>query len=124
MSSMFRYCPNITKLDLSCFDTSLINRMNNMFNNCQKLNDLNVSSFDASSVVDMGHMFSRCLTLTQIDFTNFDTSSVENFLGMFIGSSFYSLNLKNFNMCSALNKVELYINDLFKLYRKKRLFVD
>ncbi|PHU38057.1 InlB B-repeat-containing protein, partial [Agathobacter ruminis] len=57
---MFWDCSNLTKLDLSSFDTSNVTDMSYMFYNCSKLVDLNDSSFDMSNVTNDTFIFSGC----------------------------------------------------------------
>ena len=66
MHEMFKYCRNLTTLDLSSFDTSAVNFMAGMFDNCDRLTTLDLSSFDTSAVTNMGFMFYNCNNLTTI----------------------------------------------------------
>lgn len=65
MECMFMDCPNITELDLSHFETSLVTSMNNMFYGFPGTT-LDLSTFDTSNVTDMGFMFGRSENLTTI----------------------------------------------------------
>ena len=85
MASMFQNCSNITTLDLSSFDTSLVEDMGWIFYGCSTLTTLDISSFDTSNVTDMDRMFSGCGSLISIDVTNFNTSQVTDMYGMFDG---------------------------------------
>ena len=54
---MFQSCKNLTSLDLSFMDTSLVLNMNYMFNNCPKLQYLNIPNFDTASVTKATTIF-------------------------------------------------------------------
>ena len=54
---MFSGCKNITEIDFSNFDTSLVTSMNSMFSHCSSLIKLNLSNFNTSLVSSMYSMF-------------------------------------------------------------------
>ena len=83
MDSMFRYCNNLTSLDVSGFDTSKVTDMSYMFSDCSKLTSLDLSGFDTSRVTTMGSMFYYCTSLTSLNLSGFDTSSVTDMSDMF-----------------------------------------
>ncbi|MBQ4206999.1 MAG: BspA family leucine-rich repeat surface protein, partial [Clostridia bacterium] len=58
MYEMFYGCSGLKSLDLSKFNTSLVNDMNNMFYGCENLESLDLSNFDTSLVTNMNNMFS------------------------------------------------------------------
>ena len=75
---------NGTELDVSKFDTSNVQDMNNMFATCQSLKTLDVSNFNTSNVKDMNYMFYYCKELTSLgDISNFNTSNVKDMKRMF-----------------------------------------
>ena len=47
---MFCYLTNITEVDLSKFNTSMVITMSNMFKNCHNLTKINFGNIDTSSV--------------------------------------------------------------------------
>ena len=61
MKSTFDSCYQLTKLNLSNFDTSKVKDMKGMFFDCQNLKDLDLSSFKTKHVLlnDMKGMFMR-----------------------------------------------------------------
>lgn len=83
MDSMFRYCNNLTSLDLSGFNTSNVTNMSYIFSYCYALTSLDVSGFDTSKVTTMSGMFSDCQALTSLDLSGFDTSKVTTMGNMF-----------------------------------------
>ena len=57
----------LTSLDLSNFDTSKVNSMNQMFSEMANLNFLDVSSFNTQNVRNMNKMFYKCENLREVD---------------------------------------------------------
>ena len=99
---MFYNLTNITKIDVSNFDTSHVTSTMTMFTRCSLLTTLDISNFNLSSVTSMEAMFFGCYSLTSLNFGNLDTSSVTSFYGMFNGcSSLKTLDLSSFTTSSA-----------------------
>ena len=76
MSDMFRWCTELTSLDLSQFYTGSVTTMNNMFASCGELESLDLLSFDISKVENTRDMFSSCSKLKSI-YCNGDWSTSE-----------------------------------------------
>lgn len=98
MYDMFSNTHNLISLDLSNFDTRNVTIMKDMFYNTYKLKTVNLSSFDTQNVTDMRGMFKDSRMLQSLDLSNFDTSKVTSMTEMFSGASaLVSLDLSNFN---------------------------
>ena len=98
MESMFAYCNNLTKLDLSNFNTQNVEDMQSMFEECSALNELNVSSFNTQNVTNMDWMFHNCKKLTDIDVSRFNTPNVTRMKAMFYNCiNITELNLAKFD---------------------------
>ena len=96
--NMFRSCSNITEINMSYFDTSLVTNMYCMFQWCSSLTLLDLTNFNTSLVQDMYGMFYSCSSLTSLDLSYFNTSLVTSMLFMFHScSKLTSLNLSHFN---------------------------
>ena len=109
MNFMFYGCKNLISLNLSNFDTRLVNRMEYMFSGCSKLNILDLSNFNTSLVVDVCGVFNGCSNLNSLDLSNFNTSKVTNMSRMFNGcSNLYSLDLANFNTSKVTNMSRMF----------------
>jgi len=93
-SYLFYDCSNLTKINLSSFDTKKITNMSSMFKGCSNLTNINLSSFDTKNVTNMSYMFYDCSNLTKIDLSSFDTKNVTNMSYMFYD-------------CSNLTKIDL-----------------
>lgn len=83
MSGMFYDCSSLTRIDLSGFDTSKVTGMSCMFTNCCKITSLDLSSFDTSNVTSMSWMFYKCLTLSNLVIDGFCTTNVTDMGNMF-----------------------------------------
>jgi len=94
---------NVTKLDLSQFDTSNVKTMADMFFGCN-LSSFDLSSFNTSNVTDMYSMFEWCQRLTTLDLSHFDTSNVTNMARMFLGClNLKTLDISNFSTDSIVS---------------------
>ena len=84
---MFCRLYNITKVDVSKFDTSQVKNMAAMFSYNILLVSLNLNSFNTSSVTDMHEMFYHCYSLKILDLSNFQTNSYISKTNMFSNCS-------------------------------------
>ena len=106
---MFRECKNITEMNLSNFNTTLVTTMDNMFEGCSSLTSVDLTNFNTKLVKTMIFMFSRCSSLTTLDLSFFDTSSVTAMDSMFSHcSSLTSLNISNFNTSSVISMDSMF----------------
>ena len=134
-ASMFSGCTNITEINLSNFNTSLVEEMSYMFNNCSSLTSLDLSNFNTSLVADMFGIFSGCSSLISIDLSNFNTTSVFDMGSMFSNcSSLIFLDLSNFNTsyvslmdymfygCSSLTSLDLSNFNVSLVYLMEYMF--
>ena len=80
---MFLNMENITKIDLSKFNSSAITYMGYMFYGCISLISLNLDNLDTSLVKYMNHMFYNCKSLKSLDLSNLNTSSLIDMYCMF-----------------------------------------
>jgi surface protein len=102
MAGMFYSCSSIVSINLDNFVTSSVTTMHGMFNGCYKLTSLNLNSFDTSSVTDMHGLFSSCSSITSFELNNFNTSLVEEMTVLFNNcTSLKSLDLGNFDTSSV-----------------------
>ena len=101
MDYMFSKCFKLANLNVSKFNTSKVENMENMFLQCKVLPSIDLSHFDTSKVTNFQFMFSQCEALTELDLSSFDTSNVtnvNNFSGMF-------------NRCENIETI--YVSDKF-----------
>ena len=95
--NLFQGCLNITEIDLSKFNTSLVNNTEHMFSGCFSLTSLDLSNINTDKVTTMSYMFSGCFSLTSLDLSNINTDKVTTMSYMFSGcSSLTSLDLSVF----------------------------
>ena len=97
---MFASLTNITEIDLSSFDTSLVTDMAYMFYNCIYLKSIIfASNINTGRLKFMNSTFSCCYSLESLDISKFDLSKVEYMGGMFYGChSLESLDLSGKDM--------------------------
>ena len=132
---MFHCLSNITKIDLSKFDTSKVEDMQSMFDGCSSLKSLNLNGLNTSSVINMSYMFISCTSLISLNLNGFDTSSVTSMYFMFHGcNSLISLNLNSFNTplvkdfddmfagCSSLIALEISNFQTYSNSTKREMF--
>ena len=111
MRGMFYYCTEITKIDLTKFDTSSVNDMTQMFESCISLNSLNVSNLDTSKVISFYQMFSGCTSLISLNLESFTNPSATTLAGMFSGcKNLEYINIKNFEEKQNLNIDNMFYN--------------
>ena len=108
-NDLFSDCGNITKIDLSNFDSQKVTDMNHMFLKCFSLININFSNFNTQNVTNMIGMFCDCKSLKSLDLSSFNTENVIN-----MGYMFYECNsLKSINLSSFNTQNVKYITNLF-----------
>ena len=75
-ANMFRYLTNITKADLSKFDSSKVETMYCMFYGCSSLQSIDLSNLKTPLLTNIRSMFNSCRSLISLDFSSFDTSLI------------------------------------------------
>ena len=111
MFGMFSGMSNLTKLDVTHFDTSKVTDMFGMFSGMSNLISLDVTHFDTSNVTDMSAMFSGMSKLTNLDVTHFDTSNVKKMNSMFEGmSNLTNLDVTKFDTSKVTNMAAMFSN--------------
>jgi surface protein len=95
---LFSVCENITHIDFTNFNTSLMTDFSYMFFRCYNLKYINLSSFDTSKMTNMKYMFYGCQNLKEINLKSFDTTNVVDATGLFGNcKTFVNLDISNFN---------------------------
>ena len=109
---LFSGCKSLLSLNLYNFNTSLVKNMSQMFYECNSLIYLNISNFNSKSVTSMKYMFSNCNSLKSLELSsNFDASSVTDMEYMFSNcDSLTSLNLHFFKTSSAKTMNNMFTN--------------
>ena len=109
--NMFKGCDSILSIDLSNFNSSLINNSKSMFSSCSSLKSINFTNFNVSKIKDMSGMFSDCISLKEINVTLFDTSNVNNMSSMFSGCKILeTLNISNFKTNELISMDSMFSN--------------
>ena len=78
MKSMFSYCTNLTSLDLSFFDVSLVTDISYMFKNCDNLKYLNLPNFYPLNISSINQMFYGCSSLSYFNLKSFKINNLPN----------------------------------------------
>ena len=101
---MFEGCSDITEIDLSNFNTSIVVNMQAMFYGCSSLISLNLSNFDTSKVNNMNWMFKECSSLTSLNLSNFYTPKLNWMNNMFTNcTNLEYINMINFKDSSLIS---------------------
>jgi len=109
MSKMFYCCNNLENINLSSFDTKNVTNMSNMFSFCSYLKNINLSFFDTKNVTNMSNMFYYCSDLMNIDLSYFDTNKVTNMSNMFSGCyNLTSIDLSYFDTKNVTDMREMF----------------
>lgn len=106
---MFSMCTALESLDVSFFDTSGVQNVQQMFYDCVSLNDLDVSSWDTSQMSICGGMFYNCNSLTELDLSGWDLSAATDLSQMFYHcSSLTSLGVETLAVPANADTTEMY----------------
>ena len=68
---MFDEYLNVTKLDITRFNTSSVRDMSDMFSGCNCLTSLDLSIINIRSVTNMNNLLDKCIGLTFLDLSGF-----------------------------------------------------
>ena len=108
---MFYNCISLISLNLSNFDTSKALYIDHMFNECNSLIYLDISNFNTSSSVLIHNIFRNCYNLKSLDITHFQTSQIDDMNGMFENCySLEYLELGNLNTSLVINMSNMFYN--------------
>ena len=109
---MFENCENLVDLKLpKNFITSKVTNIINMFKGCKSLTSLDLSSWDTSNIEDMDDLFVDC-GIRIIDLSNWDFSNLniqtQKFGWMFRNANCETIILPNIKKYKDLNKCAFY----------------
>ena len=106
---MFKSVNQISRIDLSNFDTTNVISMLMMFQNCQFLEYVNMTGVKASLVTNMESMFENCENIKSLDLSSFQTSSATNMKKMFSNcAKLEYLDISNFVTTSVTDMTEMF----------------
>lgn len=80
--AMFSYCA-IEQLDLNNWKTSNFVNVYSMFSFCHNLKKLDISTWDVSKVTDARSLFHECSLLKELDLSSWEVQKVTSFGGIF-----------------------------------------
>ena len=93
---------HIISIDLSHFNSSLLESSDNMFSGCTSLESIDLSNFNAPLLKNTNNMFFHCELLKIIDLTDFNSTLLTNTNRMFCGCMslmYLNLNSLDFKKC-------------------------
>ena len=103
---------NITEPDIEIklvWNNITINSTRGMFYNCIEITEIDMTKFDTSLVTDMSEMFALCSSLESLDVSNLNTERVETFENMFYNcTSLTTINLESFTNPSATSLSRMF----------------
>ena len=109
--NMFYACSSLEEIIFENFNISKVTSMANMFDLCSNLKSLNLSSFDTSKVINMEMMFKDCTSLEYLDISNFNTLQTTDFGSIFDDvNSLKYINLYNAQIDNIKDEIEKIIN--------------
>ena len=75
---MFNGCYNVTSIDASSINTSIMKDMTSMFDSCSKLETLNLSNWNMDNITNTSNMFASCskLHIANVKMDNCNESTV------------------------------------------------
>ena len=109
MASMFDFCPALSVLDVSDFNTANVTDMTGMFYDCSSLRSIDLSGFNTGRVTGMSCMFTNCSSMQSLDLSSFDTSIVTNMSGMFNKClTLSNLNIDGFHTANVTDMGDMF----------------
>ena len=110
MAHLFHGCLSLTSINFTNFKTNLVERMESMFYGCQSLTSLDLSNFETNKVQKMNEMFFQCSSLVYLDITNFKTDIVTDMSSMFFEcGNLTSLNLSSFSTSNVEIMADMFV---------------
>ena len=101
------YDPNveyISSIDLTHFDSSLIESLESTFYGCISLESIDLSTFTAPYLTNMAQTFFHCSFLKALDLSKLNSSSITNTNRMFCGcESLLYINMNNLDLSNVDN---------------------
>ena len=108
---MFYNCTEITEINMTQFDTSLVTDMSEMFSMCSSLYSVDVSNLDTTKVETFENMFYNCISLTSLNLESFTNPSATSLSRMFYGcENLEYINIKNFEEIKNINLDKMFHN--------------
>ena len=108
MSSLFMQFSlnDLSKLDISLWDTHNVENMRDMFFSCNSFNS-DLSRWDTSNVLDMGYMFGDCYKFNS-DLSKWNTGKVTNMQSMFDTCWKFKSDLSKWDVSSVVTMRNMF----------------
>lgn len=108
INNLFGYCLNLKYVDLSPINKESITSLYYVFSGCSSLQDIDLSKFNKPKLTNLEYAFQTCKSLEKIDLSFLDLENVTSLRSCFYGCS----NLKEINF----GNVNLNISDSYGAY--------
>ena len=102
--SMFYGCTSLESIDLTNFNASLLTNIKNMFFHCDSLKIIDLSDFNSSSLTNINRLFCGCTSLEYLNLKGLDLAKIED-------ASYMFYNVKNLKF---INLYEIKYNEILK----------
>lgn len=109
ISHMFENCSNLTSLDLSFWETPLIQNMASAFKNCALLEEINFSKSTIPVATDVTSLFEGATSLKNLNLSAWNTTIITSFSSMFKGC----VNLENVYMSNCYTRSITDVSAMF-----------
>ncbi|HFD0554431.1 TPA: BspA family leucine-rich repeat surface protein [Enterococcus faecium] len=97
LQELFKNCSNLLTATLTGMNTQNVSSFKSMFYECSKLNTVNVTGLNTASVTDMSYLFYNCFALKDVNLDGWNTIKVQSMGRMFHNTPITSLDLRHFN---------------------------
>ena len=88
---LFYGCTSLESIDLSNFNAPLLTNINNMFFHCDSLKSIDLSGFNSSSLTNINRLFCGCVSLEYLNLNGLDLAKIED-------ASYMFYNVKNLKL--------------------------
>ncbi|MDQ8566195.1 BspA family leucine-rich repeat surface protein [Enterococcus faecium] len=97
LQELFKNCSNLLRVTLTGMNTQNVSNFKSMFYECSKLSNVNVTNLNTASVTDMSHLFYNCRALKDINLAGWNTTKVQRMGKMFHNTPITSLDISHFS---------------------------
>lgn len=110
LTGLFRGCEKIKRVDVSSWNTSVVENMALVFSGCSSLQSIDVSGWDTSAVNMMAGIFSKCSSIESLDVSSWNVAAVKDIEGVFLGcSNLRGLDVSEWDTSSAVDMSAMFI---------------
>ncbi|HFD0793282.1 TPA: BspA family leucine-rich repeat surface protein [Enterococcus faecium] len=97
LQELFKNCSNLLRVTLTGMNTQNVSNFKSMFYECSRLSNVNVTNLNTASVTDMSYLFYNCYALKDINLAGWNTTKVQWMGKMFHNTPITSLDISHFS---------------------------